>query len=128
MVINSIFKDRPFQSLFSQAWLRLSCLSVLLILIAGCVSGIRYSPGELRNFPVEIQRHIQAGEVIPGMTQVQVRYAWGGPSDVIVLEPKDGHYREMWVYSTLGLMKTRLIFVDGVLQSIISGDPTIKIE
>lgn len=93
-----------------------------------CATGVRYSPGEIRNFPEEIQKHIQAGEVVTGMTQIQVRYAWGAPSDVKVLEPKDGKYREMWVYSTSGLLKTRLIFVDGVLQSIISGDPAIKIE
>jgi len=93
-----------------------------------CSSGIRYSPGEIRNFPEDIQKHIQAGEVVTGMTQMQVRYAWGAPSEVKVLEPKDGKYRELWIYSTSGLLKTRLLFVDGVLQSIVSGDPTIKIE
>lgn len=101
------------------------CLSLLTF---GCATGIRYSPGEIKDFPEQIQRHIQAGEVVSGMTQIQVRYAWGAPSEVRVLEPKDGKYREEWIYSTSGLLKTRLIFVDGILQSIISGDPTIKIE
>ncbi len=96
--------------------------------LMACAGGIRYSPGEIRDFPEAIQKHIRAGEVVMGMTQIQVRYAWGAPSEVKVLEPKDGKYREMWVYSTTGLLKTRLIFEDGVLQSIISGDPTIKIK
>lgn len=112
-------------------FLRLFWYSALLLCsvsLLACATGVRYSPGEIRNFPEEIQKHIQAGEVVTGMTQIQVRYAWGAPSDVQVLEPKDGKYREMWVYSTSGLLKTRLIFVDGVLQSIISGDPAIKIE
>lgn len=102
--------------------------TLLLLFTSACSAGIRYSPGEIRHFPEEIQKHIQAGEVVTGMTQIQVRYAWGAPSEVQVLEPKDGRYREMWVYSTSGLLKTRLIFVDGHLQSIISGDPAIKIE
>ncbi len=107
---------------------RLGALIIVFVFFAGCSAGIKYSPGEIRTFPEEIQKHIQAGEVVTGMTQIQVRYAWGAPSEVKVLEPKDGKYREMWVYSTSGLLKTRLIFINGVLESIISGDPTIKIE
>ncbi|MCX7794625.1 MAG: hypothetical protein N2257_09525 [Thermodesulfovibrionales bacterium] len=113
------------------SFLRLSYFFIVIccsIFLAACATGVRYSPGEIKNFPEDIQKHIQAGEIVPGMTQIQVRYAWGAPSDVQVLEPKDGRYREMWIYSTSGLLKTRLIFVDGVLHSIISGDPAIKIE
>ncbi|MFN3740547.1 MAG: hypothetical protein ACK4TF_07745 [Thermodesulfovibrionales bacterium] len=108
----------------SMALLRFS----FIIFLGACATGIKYSPGEIRNFPEEIQKHIQAGEVVTGMTQIQVRYAWGAPADVQVLEPRDGKYRELWVYSTSGLLKTKLLFVNGILESIISGDPTIKIE
>ncbi len=105
--------------------LLLFCFTIFL---GACATGIRYSPGEIKNFPPEVQKHIQAGEVVTGMTQIQVRYAWGAPADVQVLEPKDGKYRELWIYSSGGLFKTKLIFIDGILQSIVSGDPTIKIE
>lgn len=99
---------------------------LIVLLLTGCAGSVRFSPGEIRSFPEEIQKHIQKGEVVTGMTYAQVRYAWGAPNSVNVLEPHDGKFREEWVYSSTGILKTKLIFVDGVLVSIITTEPGIK--
>ncbi len=96
------------------------CFSVL-----GCVA-VRYSPDEIKGFPPAIQENIKLGEVAPGMTQQQVRYAWGSPAEVNVLKPsEDGKYREEWVYTRTVILKTRLIFIDGKLMYIISNEPGV---
>ncbi|MGB9715331.1 MAG: hypothetical protein ACPL1G_02800 [Thermodesulfovibrionales bacterium] len=99
-----------------------------LVLLTGCTRAIRYSEEEIKDFPFEIQEHIRKGEVTLGMTQAQVRYAWGAPDSVIVLAPSDdGKSREEWVYGKYaGIFKTRIIFTDGKITEMISNDPGIK--
>jgi hypothetical protein len=99
-----------------------------LIFVSHCTKAIRYSEEEINDFPFEIQEHIRKGEVTLGMTQSQVRYAWGAPDSVIVLAPTDdGKNREEWVYGKYaGIFKTRIIFTDGKITEMISNDPGIK--
>lgn len=100
--------------------------SALCFMILGCIDSVRYSPDEIKGFPPAIQENIKRGEVAPGMTQQQVRYAWGLPAAVNVLKPsEEGKYREEWVYTRSGILKTRLIFVDGKLMHIISNEPGV---
>ncbi|GAB4390411.1 MAG: lipoprotein [Thermodesulfovibrionales bacterium] len=95
--------------------------------LAACATEVRYSPSELKMFPPDIQEHIRQGEVALGMSQTAVRYAWGAPNDIIVLEPDArGNLREEWVYRDLGPLKTRLIFTGGQLSGIISSNPSIS--
>jgi len=103
-------------------------LSLLVLLGAGCTKSVRYSEEEIRGFPIDVQEHIRNGAVTLGMTQSQVRYAWGAPDSVIVLAPtEDGKNREEWVYGKFaGAFKTRLIFTDGKITEMISNDPAIK--
>lgn len=107
-------------------------MRILLVLFAflfifGCASqGVRYTYEEIKNYPPEVQERIAKGEVMLGMTKEQVRYAWGNPSSVKVLTPEKGKQREEWVYSSsLGILKSRLIFVDGKLTYIISNEQRI---
>lgn len=97
------------------------------LFIAGCASsGVRYTYEEIKNYPPEIQERIAKGEIALGMTKEQVRYAWGNPSSTRVLTPEKGKPREEWIYSSsLGLLKSRLIFVDGKLTYIISNEQRI---
>lgn len=99
-----------------------------LISVLGCTKAIRYSEEEIKDFPFNIQEHIRKGEITMGMTQSQVRYAWGAPDSVIVLAPTDdGKSREEWVYGKFaGIFKTRIIFTDGKITEMISNDPGIK--
>lgn len=100
--------------------------ALALFFIAGCVESVRYSPDEIKTYPASIQENIKRGEVVPGMTMQQVRYAWGAPAVVNVLQASaQGKYREEWVYSKMGIFKTRLIFVDGTLMHILSNDPGV---
>lgn len=103
-------------------------LSLLLFLETGCTKSVRYSEEEIRGFPIDVQERIRNGEISLGMTQSQVRYAWGSPDSVIVLEPsEDGKNREEWVYGKFaGVFKTRVIFTDGKITEMISNDPAIK--
>lgn len=102
----------------------------IFLFIFGCASqGVRYTYEEIKNYPPEIQQRIAKGEISPGMTKEQVRYAWGNPSSTRVLTPQDGKQREEWIYSSsLGLLKSRLIFVDGKLTYIISNIQSIVNE
>ncbi len=102
--------------------------ALLFLLQAGCTKSIRYSEEEIKDFPPTIQEHIIKGEVMPGMTSQQVRYAWGAPDSIKFLEPLDGKAREEWIYSTMGVFGTRLlVFFDGKLVYISQGlDNTIK--
>lgn len=99
---------------------------VLCFSVLGCIDAVRYSPDEIKGFSPAIQENIKRGEIAPNMTQQQVRYAWGSPIEINVLKPsEDGKYREEWVYSRTGLLKTRLTFVDGKLMHIISNEPGV---
>jgi len=97
-----------------------------LIIQLGCIESARYSPDEIKEFPPATQEHIKIGKVVPGMTPQQVRYAWGSPANVNILKPsEEGKYREEWIYTRLGIFKTRLIFIDGKLTYIITNEPGI---
>ena len=100
--------------------------SALCFSVLGCIDSVRYSPDEIKGFPQAIQENIKHSEVAPGMTQQQVRYAWGSPAEVNVLKPlEDNKYREEWVYTRSGILKTRLIFIDGKLMHIITNEPGV---
>ncbi len=94
-------------------------LALLFFLQAGCTKSIRYSEEEIKGFPHNIQERIRKGEIDLGMAQEQVRYAWGSPDSVKILEPFEGKAREEWIYSqmgTLGVVGTKLLFFfDGKL-------------
>lgn len=84
----------------------------------GCTKSIRYSEEEIRGFPPEIQDNLRKGQIMLGMSTQAVRYAWGPPDSVKVLEPFEGKAREEWIYSSLGLgvYGTKLLlFFDGKL-------------
>jgi hypothetical protein len=100
------------------------------LFIFGCASqGVRYTYDDIKNYPPDIQERIAKGEIALGMTKEQVRYAWGNPSSIRVLTPEKGKQREEWIYSSsLGLLKSRLIFVDGKLTYIISNEQRIMNE
>jgi hypothetical protein len=99
---------------------------IVVLFSAGCATPIRYTYEEIRHYPLDVRERIMKGEVSPGMTQKQVRYAWGSPSSVKTLEPENGKSRDEWIYSTaMGIVRTRLIFVDGKLMHIISTEPGI---
>ena len=102
------------------------CLGAVLFLFA-CAREIRYSPVEIRDYPAPVQEQVKAGEVSLGMTQAQVRNAWGGPSEMVVLKPNpEGKPREEWVYKGfLFWFKTSLIFTEDKLTEIISTEPGI---
>lgn len=106
-------------------------LSLLIAaFIFGCASqGVRYTHEEIKNYPPDIQERIVKGEIALGMTKEQVRYAWGNPSSTRILTPEKGRQREEWVYSSsLGILKTRLIFVDGKLTYILGSAHSIVDE
>ncbi|MBI4691463.1 MAG: hypothetical protein HY754_14525 [Nitrospirae bacterium] len=95
------------------------------LLFFGCIQSARYSPDEIKGFTPETQEHIKLGEVVTGMTTLQVRYAWGSPESINILKPIDDKYREEWVYSKIGIFKTRLIFIEGKLTNIITNEPGV---
>ncbi len=95
-----------------------------LLLLNGCASYARYTHDEIKDYPLDVQEKIIKGEIMPGMTPQQVRYAWGSPSSVVAAEPEKGKQKEEWIYSTVaGVFKTRLTFIDGKLVYIISSEP-----
>jgi outer membrane protein assembly factor BamE (lipoprotein component of BamABCDE complex) len=95
---------------------------LIAVFLFSCASpGVRYTYDEIKHYPPDIQERIARGEIALGMTKEQVRYAWGNPSSTRVLTPEKGKQREEWIYtSSLGLLKSRLIFIDGKLTYIIS--------
>jgi hypothetical protein len=103
------------------------CIALVLSILtmsAGCTKAVRYSAEEIRDCPPEIQEQIKKGEISIGMTMPQVRYAWGGPDQVIFLTPgEDGKERVEWLYQNTPLFKTRLIFTGGLLTGILSSQP-----
>lgn len=103
-------------------------LAVILVSFSGCSStAVRYSPEEISSYPPVIQERIKNNEISAGMTVQQVRYSWGSPSEINAISPSDdGKPREEWIYpKMMGILKTRLIFIDGKLAVIISADPGV---
>lgn len=102
----------------------------IALFVFGCASsGVRYTYDEIRHYPPDIQERIVKGEIAFGMTREQVRYTWGAPSSIRVLTPEKGKQKEEWIYSSsLGILKTRLIFLDGKLTYIISTEQRIVSE
>ncbi|OGW28493.1 MAG: hypothetical protein A2X59_10270 [Nitrospirae bacterium GWC2_42_7] len=99
---------------------------VFLIFQTGCAKSLRYSPEEIKDFPVGVQERIKNSEIDIGMSKLHVRYSWGGPEIVNVLPPDtEGNERVEWTYKKLHLFKTRLIFTDDKLSQIISTEPGI---
>ena len=94
-------------------------LALLLFSQVGCVKSIRYTEEEIKSYPPKIQENIRKEQVEPGMSQEQVRYAWGSPDSIKFLEPYEGKPREEWIYahhSTLGVVGSKLLFFfDGKL-------------
>jgi uncharacterized protein YneF (UPF0154 family) len=96
------------------------CVLILsFLLVVGCTKAVRYSEEEIKNFPPEAQENIRKGQVVLGMSPQEVRYAWGSPDSVRILEPFEGKQMEEWIYSTLPVYGTRLLlFYDGKLMYI----------
>ncbi len=89
---------------------------VSVLILAACTPSVRYTYKEIQEYPLDVQERIMKGEVSLGMNQQQVRYTWGPPKSIKLLEPVDGKQREEWVYSTLGVYDMRLlIFMDNKL-------------
>jgi hypothetical protein len=103
----------------------LSLLGLVAVVTLGCASSnIRFTQEEIKDYPVEMQEHIIKGEIVPGMTPTQARYAWGPPDEVKLSTTSDGKPQEQWVYtSTMGIFKTNLTFLEGKLTSIVSSKP-----
>lgn len=106
---------------------------LLIILMAsfGCASApVRFTSDEIKGFPLEVQEKIIKGEVALGMNPQHVRYAWGSPNTIRILEPMDGKTREEWIYTTAFILEDRrLLFIDGRLTYIIpDSERTIKQE
>jgi outer membrane biogenesis lipoprotein LolB len=98
-------------------------LLVTFLLLAGCSKSLRYSHDEIKEFDQVIQERIKNGEIATGMSKLQVRYSWGGPNSVAILEPGNkGEERAEWIYQKNVFFKTRLIFTDDRVTEIISGE------
>jgi uncharacterized protein YneF (UPF0154 family) len=94
-------------------------LILSFLLCIGCTKAVRYSEEEIKNFPPEAQENIRKGQAVLGMSPQEVRYAWGSPDSVRILEPFEGKQMEEWIYSTLPVYGTRLLlFYDGKLMYI----------
>lgn len=98
---------------------------LIMPLLLSCTKAMRYTYEEVRYYPEGIQEKIKNNEVVTGMTLQQVRYAWGAPSSVEVLEPNsEGKERIQWEYRRVGgLIKTILVFADGKLSEIVNKEP-----
>jgi outer membrane protein assembly factor BamE (lipoprotein component of BamABCDE complex) len=93
---------------------------MMVILVAGCASSVRYTQDEIKNYPQKVQDLIMKGEVAIGMTPSQVRYAWGSPDHTYMREPLDGKQREEWVYTfQMGMKKKIVVFEDGKVAHIL---------
>jgi hypothetical protein len=94
-------------------------ISVSLLLFLGCAKSIRYTEDEIKTFPDEIKEHVRKGQISLGMSQEQVRYAWGAPDSIKFLEAFENKSREEWTYSfkeTLNVVTYKvLFFYDGKL-------------
>lgn len=101
-------------------------LCIMLLSIASCMKTMRYTSGEINEYPPSIQEHIKKGEITTGMTLIQARYAWG-PPDVVNVLPPDGRGRERieWVYKKWGVFRTILRFADKKITEIVTTEPGI---
>jgi uncharacterized protein YneF (UPF0154 family) len=94
-------------------------LAFLFLLQIGCTKSVRYTEEEIKVFPPTVQENIRKSQVELGMTQQQVRYAWGSPDSIRFLPPYEGKAREEWTYSataTFGVVSNKvLLFLDGKL-------------
>jgi outer membrane protein assembly factor BamE (lipoprotein component of BamABCDE complex) len=87
--------------------------ALLCIMAIGCTKSVRYTEGEIKDYPPNIQEQIRKGTIDLGMTRDQVRYAWGAPNSIKILEPFEGKSREEWMYteqSTMGVLGTKILF------------------
>ena len=104
-------------------------ITLLLLLMTlfwafGCSKSVRYSQDEIKDFPPQIQEYIKNGRVAVGMTKMQVRYSWGSPHAVMVLDPSaDGKERVEWTYEKMKYFKSHLIFTDDKVAEIVSDAP-----
>jgi outer membrane protein assembly factor BamE (lipoprotein component of BamABCDE complex) len=88
-------------------------LAFFSIVALGCTKSVRYTEDEIKDYPVGIQEQIRKGTIDLGMTKDQVRYAWGSPGSIKVLEPFEGKSREEWIYdeqATMGVLGTKILF------------------
>ncbi|MEW6585039.1 MAG: hypothetical protein AB1442_05440 [Nitrospirota bacterium] len=90
-----------------------------LFLFAGCTKSVRYTEEEIKAFPDPVKENIRKAQIALGMSQEQVRYAWGAPDSIKFLEPFENKPREEWTYAvkgTLGVVESKiLLFYDGKL-------------
>jgi outer membrane protein assembly factor BamE (lipoprotein component of BamABCDE complex) len=104
---------------FNMKKMVLLVLFLSLLLGVGCTKAVRYSEDEIKAFSPEMQENIRKGQVGIGMSPQEVRYAWGSPDSIRILEPFDGKQLEEWIYSTLPVYGTRLLlFYDNKLMYI----------
>jgi predicted transcriptional regulator len=97
-----------------------------LVISTGCAKSVRYTQEEIMDFPPSVQENIKKNEITTGMTRLQVRYSWGAPDEVRVVQPaEDGKERVEWVYKKMEVFRTRLIFTDDKLTEIISSEPGV---
>lgn len=92
-------------------------LVLSFLLQVGCTKAIRYTEEEIKTYPENIQDNIRKAQVDLGMKPEQVRYAWGSPDSIKILDPFEGKSREEWMYSSvLGVVGTKILFFyDGKL-------------
>lgn len=86
---------------------------LLCVMLIGCTKAVRYTEDEIKGYPANIQELIRKGTVDFGMTKDQVRYAWGAPDSIRILEPYEGKSREEWIYTqpaTMGVLGTKILF------------------
>jgi hypothetical protein len=117
-----------FRCKMTKTKLIVSCCMIFFLF--GCASHMRYSYEEIKDFSPEMQEHIRNREVVTGMTLQQVRYSWGSPTVVKMLDPTpEGKERVHWEYHRWGgALKTILGFTDGKLAEIISTEPGVVIR
>jgi len=96
-----LWKNTLLRRIIHEAWFTVwNTFLVVLVSLSGCTKSVRYSQDEIKDFPPEVQEQIKQGTVALGMTIQQVRFAWGPPSEINVLQPsEDGKPREEWIYS-----------------------------
>jgi len=104
-----------------------------LLALASCAGGgLRYTYVEIESYPEQLQESIRRGEVMVGMTPIQVRYALGAPERSRTFSPEAGRIREEWKYlSNLNLKKVFVVFEKGEVVRIETEErkfPTIRIE
>lgn len=101
---------------------RVLVTAAFALLLLSCSSSVRYSPSEISTYDSPMQEHIKKGEVVLGMTPLQVRYAWGAPNAVrIPGADEEGRFKEVWIYARMRIFSTKLVFTDGKLTGILSG-------